>query len=244
MKIVRFSYEGDIFHGKVSGKKISFINKNGKEKNIDIESVKFLPPTVPSKIVCVGLNYLGHAKELSMNIPKEPIIFLKPTSSLIGHLAAINIPKGVSSIDYEAELAVVVKSTAYKVKAEKAYDFIKGYTCFNDVTAREIQKKDVQWTRAKSYDTFAPLGPCLETDLNPDRKKIKCFLNGTKVQDSSTEDLIFPIPELFEFISGVMTLYAGDIITTGTPPGIGRLKKHDTVSVEIEGIGKLENTVG
>lgn len=200
-------------------------------------------PCSPKKIVLVGLNYRRHAKELGMEIPSEPILFLKPPSSLIRSGQDIVYPKGVERIDYEAELAVIIKKRAKCIKESQVRDYILGYSCLNDVTARNLQKKDGQWTRAKSFDTFCPVGPCVETDLNPDSLKIQTFLNGKIKQNSNTSDFIFSINYIISFISKVMTLKAGDIISTGTPEGIGPMQKGDKVVVNIESIGSLENQV-
>ena len=205
---------------------------------------RFLKP-FPSKIVAVGLNYHNHAKELGMKTPKEPIIFIKPETAVISNEENIIYPKQSKRVDYEAELALVIKKKCKNVKVKDATKYIKGYTCLNDVTARDIQFKDSQWTRAKSFDTFCPIGPKLVAPdkIDPHNTKIKLFLNGKLKQNSSTKEFIFPIPKVISFISKVMTLNPGDIITTGTPPGIGPMKKGDTVEVKIEGIGTLRNYV-
>lgn len=199
----------------------------------------------PTKIVAVGLNYHSHAKELGMNTPRHPIIFMKPVSSIIGNGDAIKIPNMSKRVDYEAELALVIKKKCRNVSEKKAPDYIEGFMCLNDVTARDLQKKDKQWTRAKSFDTFCPIGPGLvkPDELNYDKLNIKLYLNGKIRQNSSTSEFIFGVDYLVSFISQIMTLEKGDIITTGTPPGIGKLNPEDTVEVEIEGIGKLKNHV-
>lgn len=203
------------------------------EKKYSIKNVKILAPCLPGKVVAVGLNYIDHAKELGMKIPDEPVLFMKPSTSVIGPDDNIIYPKMSRRVDYEAELAVVIKD-----KME-----IFGYTCLNDVTARDLQKKDGQWTRAKSFDTFCPIGPCIVTDINPDDLKIALFLNGQLKQSSSTSNLIFNVQKLVSFISKVMTLFPGDIIATGTPSGIGPLKRGDKVEVVIEKVGRLRNFV-
>jgi len=208
-----------------------------------LNKVKLLAPAHPSKIILVGLNYKDHAKELNMKIPKEPVIFLKPPTALIAHRQNIIYPKGVRQVDYEAELALVIKKKAKNLEPKRTGNYILGYTCFNDVTARDLQRHDIQWTRAKSFDTFAPCGPWLETSLNPGNLRITSYLNGRIRQDSSTRNFIFPVYELVSFITKIMTLYPGDIISTGTPSGVGPMKAGDRVEVEIEGIGKLINTV-
>src|SRR3989338_7178718 len=175
----------------------------------------------PSKIILTGLNYRDHAKELKMKIPKTPVIFLKPATALIGHQDKIIYPKGVKRLDYEAELALVIKKKARNVSFGQAKDYILGYTCLNDVTARDLQEKDGQWTRAKSFDTFCPAGPRMETELDTSNLKIQSYLNGKLKQDSTTRRLIFSPAYLVFFISQIMTLLPGDIISTGTPAGVG-----------------------
>ena len=199
----------------------------------------------PSKIVCVGLNYVDHAKELKMEITKEPILFLKPPSAIIGHEDIVRYPKMAKRVDYEAELAIVIDKKCKDVSREYAFDVIKGYTCFNDVTARDIQERDGQWTRAKSFDTFAPVGPHIVTkdEIDPSDLNIKMLVNGEIRQDSNTRNLIFDVPSLIEFISEIMTLNPDDIIATGTPPGVGPVKQGDKMEVKIEGIGTLVNNV-
>ncbi len=208
-----------------------------------LDAVRFLPPVKPEKIVCVGLNYIDHARELNMEIPDEPVIFLKPPSSLVGNDDCViipDLPDGLNRIDYEGELAVVISKRCRNVLAEDYEDYVLGYTCFNDVTARDLQKKDGQWTRAKSFDTFACLGPYV-VRVDPSSLRITTRLNGKVVQDSTTANLIFGVDKLIEFISGIMTLKRGDVIATGTPAGVGRVNRGDVVEVEIEKIGVLRN---
>ncbi|MEM3399245.1 MAG: fumarylacetoacetate hydrolase family protein [Candidatus Micrarchaeia archaeon] len=220
-------------------------------EEVNAGDVEFLPPIPnPEKIVCVGLNYREHARELIEKkllneIPNEPTIFLKPPSALIGHEGRIMWPRyqEVKRVDYEAELAVVIGKKCRNVSPEEAGEFIAGLTCFNDVTARDVQKRDGQWTRAKSYDTFAPLGPWIVKGVDADNLRIRCILNGKVVQDSRTSDMIFGVNRVVSFISCVMTLKCGDIIATGTPSGVGELHKGDVVEVEIENIGILRNRV-
>lgn len=208
------------------------------------EKTKFLPPCAPTKIVCVGLNYKDHAKELNLNIPEYPIIFLKPPSAIIGHKDKIVYPKSVKRLDYEAELAVVIKKKAKNISPNQVKNYILGYTCFNDVTARDIQKKDIQWTRAKSFDTFAPIGPWIvPKTLDISNLNIKTILDGKIVQNSNTKNLIFKMEYVVSFVSKIMTLYPQDVITLGTPPGVGEMKKGSCVTVKIEKIGELTNYV-
>ncbi len=213
-------------------------------KQLELDDLEFLPPIHPTKIVAVGLNYKDHAAEMQTKLPDEPLLFIKPTSSIIPHLGTIVRPEVSKKVDYESELAVVIGKTAKNVKKEAAADYIFGYTCLNDVTARDLQSKDIQYTRAKGFDTFAPVGPYIETEIeNPSNLQIRGYLNGELKQSSNTSNLIFNPYELLEFISGIMTLSPGDIISTGTPSGVGSLNKGDIFEIEIENIGKLKNFV-
>lgn len=221
--------------------KVDFIGDRFEPKRMDFRSL-----LEPTKIVCVGLNYLDHVRELGLELPKEPLIFLKPPTSIIGHEEDIIYPKMSKQVEYEAELAVVIGEKCKFVTKDEAYDVIAGYTIFNDVTARDLQKIDGQWTRAKGFDTFAPLGPRIATGEeigNPHNLDIKLRHNGEIKQDSNTIKLIFDIPCLIEFISSIMTLNAGDIIATGTPAGVGLFKVGDIIEIEIEKIGILRNGV-
>jgi 2-keto-4-pentenoate hydratase/2-oxohepta-3-ene-1,7-dioic acid hydratase in catechol pathway len=236
--IVRFMQDGIVRGG-------SYSVENGIISGGEVlkpEDVTILSPSKPSKIVCVGLNYVEHAHELSMALPDEPIIFMKPPSSVLAPGGQIVYPDSSHQLDYEGELAVVIASRCKNVSVKEADKYILGYTCFNDVTARDLQRKDGQWTRAKSFDTFAPFGPFI-AKVDPFDVDIKTRLNGRSVQDSNTSDLIFDVPKLLQFISGIMTLEPGDVIATGTPPGVGSMQKGDEVEVEIEGIGVLKNSV-
>ncbi|HXL02638.1 MAG TPA: fumarylacetoacetate hydrolase family protein [Candidatus Atribacteria bacterium] len=206
-------------------------------------TVKLLSPTLPSKIVAVGLNYRHHAQELEERIPENPIIFIKPSTAVLDPDDFILLPSSSCQVDYEGELAVVIKKKAYKVKDSHFGEYVLGYTCFNDVTARDLQKKDGQWTRAKSFNTFAPFGPWIETEIEPGNLNIRTYVNGYKKQDSNTKELLFPVPMLISFISEVMTLLPGDVIATGTPEGVGPLHPGDIVEIEIENIGILRNPV-
>jgi len=199
----------------------------------------------PTKIICVGLNYHCHAKELKMNTPHHPIIFLKPTTALIGPKDNIIYPKQSKRVDYEGELALVIKDKCKNLKENEVMKHIEGFTCCNDITARDLQKLDKQWTRAKSFNTFCAIGPKLvkPKDINPNNLKIQTFLNKKLKQDSNTSEFIFKIQEVVSFISKVMTLNPGDIISTGTPKGIGPMKKGDKVEIKIEKIGSLVNYV-
>ncbi len=197
----------------------------------------------PSKIVAVGLNYFDHAKELNMPVPDHPILFLKPPTGLLGDGQPIVHPAQSREVHYEAELAVVIKDRVRNISAAEAPAHILGYTCANDVTARDLQKIDGQWTRAKSFDTFCPLGPRIATDVDPRNLNIVSRLNGVTRQASNTREMIFDVFRLVEFISGIMTLLPGDVILTGTPPGVGPMKIGDTIEIEIDHIGVLRNKI-
>lgn len=197
----------------------------------------------PSKIICVGLNYVDHAKELNQPIPKVPVLFMKPLTALIGNNDQIVYPKMTKELHYEAELAIVIKDRIKNISEKDARKHILGFTCANDVTARDLQKADGQWIRAKSFDTFCPIGPKVVNDIDPTNLAIKAYLNGELKQSSNTSNMIFKPDFLVSFISQVMTLEPQDIILTGTPPGVGPMNVGDVVEVEIEGIGKLSNKV-
>jgi 2-keto-4-pentenoate hydratase/2-oxohepta-3-ene-1,7-dioic acid hydratase in catechol pathway len=200
-------------------------------------------PQQPTKIVLVGLNYRDHAKELEMPLPDEPLLFLKPPTALVGPEDCIIYPEQAQRVDYEAELAVVMHDQCKNVEPEEVMEHVAGFTCLNDVTARDLQKKDGQWTRAKSFDTFCPVGPRLVKDIEPNNVKIQSLLNGDLKQDSRTSNFIFSVEELVSFVSHAMTLKPGDIIATGTPSGIGAMQRGDTIEIVIEGIGTLRNYV-
>jgi len=210
---------------------------------IDKEGATLLAPVSPPKIVCVGLNYRDHAAEQNKPLPPEPLLFIKPSTSVIGPGAAIEAPAWAGRVDHEAELGVVIGKTARSVRAAKASDYILGLIAVNDVTARELQNKDSQYTRSKGFDTFAPIGPCIAVGLEGRDLQVQAFVNGSLRQNSRTRELIFTIPELVEFISSVMTLLPGDIISTGTPSGIGPIRPGDQVTIHVEGVGALTNPV-
>jgi 2-keto-4-pentenoate hydratase/2-oxohepta-3-ene-1,7-dioic acid hydratase in catechol pathway len=202
-----------------------------------------LPPVLPGKIVCVGRNYADHAKELGNEAPSEPILFLKPPSALLAPEGTIVRPAASQRVDFEGELAIVIGTSARNVKAGQWRDFVRGFTCANDVTARDLQKKDVQFTRGKGFDTFCPLGPWMESDLDVADQRLTTRVNGETRQDGRTSQMIFPPGVLIEFITAIMTLLPGDVILTGTPAGVGPLQSGDVVEVEVEGIGVLRNAV-
>ena len=256
MRIVRFSIRDKVKYGVLDGDGIrglrgspftSFKSSSSSlifdKSTYELDKVRLVAPCNPSKIVCLGLNYRSHAEETKLPIPSGPLIFLKPSTAVIGPDEEIILPQMSRRVDYEGELGVVIGRKAKDVPRGGAKDYVLGYTCVNDVSDRYAQKEDGQWTRAKGYDTFAPVGPWIETDVVPDDLKVETYLNGELRQSARTSDLIFGIDELIGFISGVMTLLPGDIIATGTPSGIGRMNPGDIVEVRIEGIGTLRNCV-
>ena len=249
MKLVRYLKNDRPCYGLIEGKDVYAVEGSifGKfrqgEKVAILTEVSLLAPCQPTKILAVGLNYRAHAAESGHDVPSEPLFFSKPPSSVIGPLEPIVYPILSQQVDYESELAVVIGQRVRNVPPERAHDFILGYTCGNDVTARDLQRRDGQWTRAKGFDTFCPLGPHIVTDLDPGNLAIRTRVNGAIRQSSSTADMVFSVTELISTISQVMTLEPGDVILTGTPSGVGPLQPGDVVEVEIEGIGTLRNPV-
>jgi 2-keto-4-pentenoate hydratase/2-oxohepta-3-ene-1,7-dioic acid hydratase in catechol pathway len=249
VRFVRFEYGGRISYGLLNGDSVQaiegdpFSDPRPVGDRRPVESVRLLAPCVPSKIVAVGVNYKDHAAEFKHDLPKEPILFLKATSAVLDPGDAIRLPDSSKRVDFEAELGVVIGKKTRSIAPDEARGAILGYTCFNDVTARDLQKRDGQWARAKSFDTFAPFGPWIETDVDPGSLKIESRLNGERRQSASTSDLIFKVPELVSFISRVMTLLPGDLIATGTPAGVGPMQSGDVIEIVIEGIGRLSNPV-
>jgi len=215
----------------------------GTPLSASVSSLVLRPPVMPSKIVCVGLNYKDHAAETGKPLPKEPLIFIKPTTAVIGPGDAIKLPPGVGRVDHEAELGVVIGKRAHRVPRARAWDYVLGLTCVNDVTARDLQQKESQYTRCKGFDTFAPIGPCVATGLNGSPRAVEGWVNDVRRQASNTGHLIFPIEHLVEFVTFVMTLEPGDIISTGTPEGIGPIVAGDRVKIHVEGVGDLINPV-
>jgi 2-keto-4-pentenoate hydratase/2-oxohepta-3-ene-1,7-dioic acid hydratase in catechol pathway len=209
----------------------------------DASQVRMLAPVLPSKVCAIGLNYRAHAEEQGKPLPEEPLLFLKPSTSVIGPGDTIVMPPQSQRVDHEAELAVVIGRATRGVRAAEALEHVLGYTCANDVTARDLQSKDVQFTRAKGFDTFCPLGPHVVTDLDGDKLDIVCRVNGEVRQSSTTSDMVFKVAELVEHVSSVMTLLPGDVVLTGTPAGISPLADGDNVEIELEGIGVLANPV-
>ncbi|HEX4728099.1 MAG TPA: fumarylacetoacetate hydrolase family protein [Jatrophihabitans sp.] len=208
-----------------------------------LADVRLLAPILPSKVLAVGRNYAAHAAELGNDVPERPLIFLKPSTSVIGTGDLIRLPVDSQQVEHEAELALVIGKLAKDVPRERALDVVFGYTCAYDVTARDQQRADVQFTRAKGYDSFCPIGPWIQTDFDPSAVRVRCLVNGTVTQDGNTRDLIFDVATVVSFMSHVMTLVPGDVILTGTPAGVGPIVDQDTVTVAIDGIGELVNPV-
>jgi 2-keto-4-pentenoate hydratase/2-oxohepta-3-ene-1,7-dioic acid hydratase in catechol pathway len=250
MRIVRYQNKDEApKYGWLLEDKIGDIDGNlfGRYRRRDVKTpladVKLTTPCQPSKIVCVGRNYIEHAKELGNEVPKVPLIFLKPPSSIIASGEAIMLPPQSKQVEHEGELVVVIGKRARNVTAEEAKKFILGYTIGNDVTARDLQKTDGQWTRAKGFDTFCSFGPWIDTDFDPSDAVLTCRVNGQMRQMASTRDMVFNVGTLVAYISSIMTLEPGDIIFTGTPAGVGELKNGDRVDVEIDGLGRISNPV-
>ena len=249
MRIARFSADGEVGFAVVEGDELAVINTHPfgaitfTGARVPLDAVRLLPPIIPSKVVAVGKNYADHAREMGSEPPTTPMIFIKPSTSVVGPFTAVARPSGVEQLDFEGELAVVIGRLARNVAAETALDVVLGYTCANDVTARDQQRADVQFTRSKGYDTFCPLGPWIETELDPSDLSIVTTLNGDERQNGRTSDMVHSIPDLIAFISGVMTLLPGDVILTGTPAGVGPMVPGDVVTVTVEGIGTLTNAV-
>lgn len=213
------------------------------EAEIPLHMVRLLAPVQPGKIICVGRNYAEHAREQNVEVPEIPLLFLKPPSSVIGPGENIVLPPQSKQVEHEGELAVIIGRTGRWIPAEEAYKYVFGYTCANDVTARDLQRRDGQWTRGKGFDTFCPLGPWIETELDPVDVKVQTRVNNEMRQMASTREMMFSVDHLIAFISSVMTLQIGDVILTGTPAGIGALRHGDVVEVSVEGIGSLTNLV-
>jgi 2-keto-4-pentenoate hydratase/2-oxohepta-3-ene-1,7-dioic acid hydratase in catechol pathway len=254
MRIARYSYEGEVRYGAVEGTDVlelpghpfaavgRTLTTTGTSH--DLDDVRLLAPVIPTKVVGIGRNYAEHAAEMGGSAPPErPLMFLKPTTALIGPDEAIVLPPESSEVHFEAELAVVIGRLCRRVPADEAASVVLGYTCANDVTARDLQRSDGQWTRAKGFDTFCPLGPWIDTELDPTGVTVECEVNGVTTQRASTTDLVHGIPELIAAVSDVMTLLPGDVILTGTPAGVGPLTSGDEVAVTISGLGTLVNPV-
>ncbi|MFB6157935.1 MAG: fumarylacetoacetate hydrolase family protein [Haloferacaceae archaeon] len=240
MKQVRFlDPAGSVRTGEWVDGRVSFAGET-----YDVDEVNVLPPVEPTKIVCIGLNYRAHAEETDSEIPDRPLLFLKPPNTLAGHGDRITLPAGKERVDHESEVGVVIDEQCRHVDAADAMDVVRGFTCVNDVSNRDDQRQEQNWVRGKAFDNAAPIGPVVATpDEVPEHPEVRLRLNGEVKQESSTDDLIFPIPELIEEITTYITLEPGDVIATGTPSGVGPLSDGDTVEVEVEGVGTLRNHV-
>ncbi len=248
MRVVRLLHEGDCRYGLADDDTITLLSDEPfsawePEGVLPLTAAHLLSPVTPTKVVCVGLNYKQHIAEMGHDTPAEPVIFLKPPTTVIGPHHPIGIPPAVGRVDYEGELAVVIGRRTHCVSPETAAENVLGFSCANDVTARDLQKVDGQWTRAKGFDSFCPVGPWVETDLDPSDLTLETLVNGDVRQSVRTSDMLFDPLELVSFVSRVMTLLPGDVVLTGTPGGIGPLAEGDTVEVRIEGIGSLVNPV-
>jgi len=250
VKFCRVQWEDKACYALLEGDHLTIVEGNpfGQWRrsilHLGVDDARFFPPSVPTKIVCIGRNYREHAAELGNDVPREPLIFLKPPSALIGHGQDIVYPPQSKRVDYEGELGIVIGKPAKGLKSStEVKNVIFGYTVVNDVTARDLQKADVQFTRAKSFDTFCPVGPFIETELNAPHVTVETYLNGQRRQHGSTSSMAFGIDTLVQYISNIMTLEPGDLIATGTPSGIGPMQKGDVVEVKIDPIGILRNRV-
>jgi len=249
MKFLRFldgkvERKGALIDGKIKEIQGSFFDEYMiTENTFEMDSVKILPPVLPSKVVCVARNYAAHAKELGNDVPTTPMIFMKPSTSVIGHGDDIIFPEMSNQIDYEGELAAVISRKTKNIEPEEVDSCILGYTILNDITARDLQKEEGKFTRAKGFDTFCPIGQYIDTEMGWKDVKIKTTVNDEVRQDGTTNDMIFGVDVLISYISKIMTLLPGDVIATGTPPGVGPMNKGDIVTVEIEGLGKLVNNI-
>jgi 2-keto-4-pentenoate hydratase/2-oxohepta-3-ene-1,7-dioic acid hydratase in catechol pathway len=250
MRIVRYKTASQpATYGWVLGERVGllegspFTQFSRGEADLKLEDVELLQPVRPSKIVCVGRNYAAHAKEHDAEVPEVPLIFLKPPSTIIPHGGTIHLPPQSNQVEHEAELAVVIGKGGRWIPPEEARDHVLGYTIANDISARDLQFQDGQWTRGKGFDTFCPVGPWIETDFDPADAVITCHVNDELRQMASTRDMVFNVRQLIAYITSVMTLYPGDILLTGTPAGVDTLANGDVVEVAIEGIGSLRNIV-
>jgi 2-keto-4-pentenoate hydratase/2-oxohepta-3-ene-1,7-dioic acid hydratase in catechol pathway len=246
VRVVRVFTGDDVRYGLADEGSITLISDEPfaaweTEESISLAGARLMPPSMPTKIVCVGINYRSHMQEMEHGEPAEPVIFLKPPTAMNATGGEIHLPPGAGRVDYEGELAVVIGRRAHRVSVADAASHILGYTCGNDVTARDIQRRDGQWARAKGFDGFCPIGPWVETDVEPDDLLLETLLNGEVVQSARTSEMIFSVNDIVSFVSQVMTLLPGDVILTGTPSGIGAMRSGDTVEVRIEGIGSLVN---
>ena len=231
---------GKTFIGPIEGTPFGEFRR--LEANLPKDSVRLLAPVQPSKIICIGRNYVAHAREHDSEVPEVPLLFLKPPSSVIGPGDPVILPPQSQQVEHEAELVAVIAKRGRWISPDEALDYLLGYTVGNDITARDLQRRDGQWTRAKGFDTFCPIGPWIETDFDPSDALITCYVNGEMRQMASTRDMVFSVRQLIAYVSSVMTLETGDILFTGTPAGVGSLFDGDVIVTTIEGIGTLRNS--
>ena len=249
MKIARFNLNGEIRFGSIVGDQVSLFAGNPLEskelsgQSVALDQIQLLAPVVPSKIICIGMNYAAHAAEISQDVPDEPLMFFKPVSAIIGPGDTIVLPHQSDQVELEVELAVVIGKQAKNISKSEVKSHIFGYTIGNDITARDIQFSDLQWARSKGFDTFCPLGPWIETEFDPTGKRLDSRVQGEQRQHATSKDMIFDVDTIVSFVSENVTLFPGDIILTGSPAGISRISHGDSVVCEIEGIGVLRNLV-
>lgn len=249
MRIARFRHAGSVAYGLVEGENLKVLSGDpfsGIElsgESVALAEVELLAPVVPTKIICIGMNYAAHAAEIAQDVPAEPLMFFKPTSSITATGKPIVLPWQSNQIELECELAIVVGKEAKNVSLDNVGEYILGFTIANDVTARDIQFSDMQWARSKAFDTFCPLGPFVETEFDPEHATLQARINGTVSQNANTNDMNFGVYEIFTFVSQNVTLFPGDIILTGSPAGLARIQKGDVVECEIKGLGVLSNPV-
>lgn len=249
MRIARFSKGEEPQYGVVDGPELKVLKGHPlvelayTGERVPIKDVKLLAPTIPSKIVCIGMNYAAHAAEIAQDVPDEPLMFFKPSSSIIGPGDSVVLPRQSSQVELEIELAVVIGKLAKEISAEEAKDYIWGFTVGNDITARDLQFSDLQWARSKGFDTFCPLGPWIETDFVPEHQQLNSRVNGESRQKADLNDMAFGVYELISYVSQNVTLLPGDVVLTGSPAGISRITHGDVIECEIEGIGTLINPV-
>jgi 2-keto-4-pentenoate hydratase/2-oxohepta-3-ene-1,7-dioic acid hydratase in catechol pathway len=248
MRVVRLIHEGSCRYGLANETTVTLMTDEPfaaweAEGVLPLREAHLMSPVAPTKVVAVGLNYVPHIEEMGHEMPTEPVLFIKPSTSVIGPGDPIQIPEGIGRVDHEAELGIVIGRRTHRADAEEAAENILGYVCGNDVTARELQKVDGQWSRAKGFDTFCPLGPWVATDVDPSALLVEAYVNGELRQRANTRDMLFHPYDLVAFVSRVMTLVPGDVVLTGTPSGIGPIKPGDDVEVRIEGVGSLVNPV-
>jgi 2-keto-4-pentenoate hydratase/2-oxohepta-3-ene-1,7-dioic acid hydratase in catechol pathway len=248
MRFARIFVDGSVHFARIDGDRAVLLGGSpwtspSEGRHVPFRESDLRAPVEPYKILCIGRNYVAHAKELGHEVPKEPLLFLKPKTALVGHGGVVELPPESARVEHEAELGVVIGKTARRVPRERALDHVFGYTCVCDVTARDLQRSDGQWSRAKGFDGFCPCGPWIETDVDPRGLRVRCIVNGTTKQDGSTSQMVFDVPALIEYASRAMTLEPGDLLVTGTPEGVGPLASGDTLTVDTESVGALTVTV-